>query len=185
MRRTDSELWDLILRNDQSAWCELVDRYKALVYGVGTYLGLSQADTADCFQQTWLSLYQHRRQLKDTSKISSWLVTTAKREALRLKRGAVSLPNDSLERIADDSPGPDSELELIERQVWLESALKDLDTPCQRLLDAFFFCEHEGTYEEIAKELGYSANTLGAKRLRCMQKLKAILQKNGYWRERI
>ncbi len=184
MARTDNQLWAGILNNDQSAWSELVDRYKALVYGVAAYMGLSQADCGDCFQQTWVLLYQHRHQLCDTSKISSWLVTTAKREALRLKSRSIAKLDDCLENLPDQSPAPDLELELMEQQAWLEGALQEIDRPCRQLLDAFFFSDRETSYEELARTLGYSANTLGAKRLRCLRRLRDILEKNGYWRER-
>ncbi|MEW6052070.1 MAG: sigma-70 family RNA polymerase sigma factor [Candidatus Zixiibacteriota bacterium] len=185
MAKTDSELWAEILLGSHAAWGELVERYKSLVYGVSSYIGLSMADSADCFQQTWVLLYQNRAQIHDSTRISSWLVTTAKREALRLKqRSGAILSERRLPEDRDTNPLPDEELEQLEAQVHLETALEELDLPCRKLLHLFFFANEEQTYEQIARDLGFAPNTLGAKRRRCLEKLKRILIAQGYFEER-
>lgn len=185
MSRSDVELWTAILADEQTAWAELVERYKALVYAACSYTGLSQSDSKDVFQQTWLQLYQHRRNLTDPTRISAWLVTTARREAIHLrKKNKTHCSDVSIADTADPKPGPEEELLILERQMQLEIALRELDTPCRTLLTAFFFESEEMKYHEIAVSLGYAPNTLGAKRRRCLDRLRKILQKMGYLAER-
>jgi RNA polymerase sigma factor (sigma-70 family) len=182
---TDALLWDRIADGDQRAWEILVRRYSRLVYAVLTHYGLSLTDAADCFQDTWALLFQHRKRIRDGSRLSSWLFTTAKREALRSARRRSRQP---FELIPTDSvasePLPDEALEQIEKQVRLELALDRIDQRCRQVLKLFFFAPEEQSYEEIAKSLGLSANTLGPLRRRCLQRLKDILVADGFLDER-
>jgi RNA polymerase sigma factor (sigma-70 family) len=185
VHKTDIELWEEILHNRPESWKELVSRYQRLVYAVATRSGLSLADAADCFQQTWVLLYQNRRKLKDPSRISAWLVTTAKREAMRLSRLAEKdSGGDVNPEEPDPSPLPDVALERLECQIHLELALKQIDPRCRRILEEFFYAAEEESYEEIARKLGLAPNSLGPIRRRCLEKLKEILISNGYLRER-
>jgi RNA polymerase sigma factor (sigma-70 family) len=182
--QTDADLWSEIRLGSEDAWRGLVQRHANLVYGVCSYVGLTQADSADCFQQTWMLLYQNRHRIKDASRLSSWLVTTAKREAIRLHRRSNNGPNDINLGAVDPNPMPEARMLQLERQGQLEIALGQMEPMCRRLLDAFFFADDKKSYRDIAKSLGYSPNTLGAKRRRCLDKLKRILVQNAYWDER-
>ena len=105
MSKSDSEIWQLILRSDKKAWEILVNRYQALVYTIPSRAGLNLADCADCFQQTWLLLYENRKKVKDPSRIAAWLATTAKRETLkRLRQREVGGDVDKTEPIDSRLP---------------------------------------------------------------------------------
>jgi RNA polymerase sigma factor (sigma-70 family) len=182
---SDSDLWAAILVGNQSAWTELVNRYKSLVYTTCTYLGLSQAEAGDAFQQTWVLLYQKRNQIKNPERLSAWLVTTARREAIHLKnRAGVKSVDAEVADFADPNPDPEQEMVLMEQQARLETAVSQLDQPCQAVVEEFFFAPEEPSYEQVARKLGYAPNTLGAKRRRCLEKLRQILEKLGYLCER-
>jgi len=139
------------------------------------------ADAADCFQQTWVTLYRKRNSIHNPSRLSAWLVTTAKREVLRVKRRQARTERiDLLEKQISLESLPDEELEQIERQAHLEVALKQLGLRCREIVEIFFFAPEEQTYDQIAKSLKISANSLGPIRRRCLQRLKDILLKNGF-----
>jgi len=177
---TDRDLWRKTLAGDSAAWQLLVKRYQSLVYAVATRAGLSMADAADCFQQTWIALYENRHRIQDPTRLSAWLVTTAKREAMRLRRRV--LPDTGDEAGIDHpdrSPLPDEELIQIERQAHLEMALAELDPRCRQVIELFFFAPEEQSYHEIAESLGMTTNSLGPVRRRCLERLKEILRKNG------
>ncbi len=182
---TDSELWQAILNNNPEAWRQLVERYQSLVYAVCLRSGLPIADVADCFQQTWVSLYKSRNSIKDPIRLSAWLVTTAKREVLkakRLKDRGINI--DSAVELIMPSVLPDEELEQLERQAQIELAMIRLDNRCRKVLEALFFAPESESYESIARSLGISANSLGPLRQRCLEKLKKILEENGFDEER-
>lgn len=181
MSHSDSELWQQLLDGDSNAWAIIVKRYQSLIYAVATRSGLSQVDAADCFQQTWILLYNNRKKLQDPSRLSAWLVTTAKREAFRLKRRAGSDPgDDDANEQSDTSPLPDEQLLETEKQAQLEIAIAQLDPRCQKLIEAFFFAEEDKSYEKIATSLGIASNSLGPVRRRCLERLKRVLEENGY-----
>ena len=181
MKRTDAEIWAEALSGKSTAWKELIDKYQSLVYAVATRAGLSMADAADCFQQTFVLLYQNRQKITDPTRISAWLVTTAKRESIRLGRQSrnVREPEPSMEQ-ADDSPVADELLDQVERQALLEVALRQLDDRCQTLLKALFFAPEDLSYEQVAKSVGIAFNSLGPIRARCLQRLRKLLEENGY-----
>lgn len=177
---SDAELWQEISDGHDNAWGLLVERYKALVYSVCTYTGLTMTESADVFQDTWLQLFKHRQSLADPSRISSWLVTTARREAIRVRKRNARIVSQVDDEAVDLSELPDEKLEQLELQAQLETALKEIDQPCRKILHAFFFSPEDHSYDEIAKVLGYSPNTLGAKRRRCLERLKLLLTGLGY-----
>lgn len=177
----DAKIWRLVLKEDHRAWEALVRRYQALVYTVVTRAGLSPDDAGDAFQQTWVNLYQHRSELRDPSRLSAWLVTTAKREALGMRRRTGrEVGDEALSARPDTGLLPDEELRKLELQAHLETALAELDTRCRKLTELFFFEPEERSYEEIARALGIATNSLGPIRRRCLERLKQILLKNGY-----
>jgi RNA polymerase sigma factor (sigma-70 family) len=177
---TDRDLWQKTLAGDPAAWQLLVKRYQSLVYAVATRAGLSMADAADCFQQTWVALYENRRRIQDPTRLSAWLVTTAKREAMRLRRRALLDTGDGTEiDHPDRSPLPDEELITLELQAQLEIAVAELDPRCRQVVELFFFAPEEQSYDQIAESLGMTMNSLGPVRRRCLERLKQILRKNG------
>jgi RNA polymerase sigma factor (sigma-70 family) len=179
--RTDAELWPDVIAGSADAWNELVKRYQPLVYAVSTRSGLSLADAADCFQQTWVALFEQRRRLRNPERLSAWLVTTAKREAIRLRRLAEREDREiDMREQASDGPLPDDEILALERQMQLELAIQELDPRCREVIELFFFAEESRTYEQIAAILGLSGNSLGACRHRCLERLKNILLRNGF-----
>ncbi len=186
MSQTDTDLWPAVVDGNQEAWATIVKRYQALVYAVATRVGLSQMEAADCFQQTWVLLYNNRKKLNDPSRLSSWLVTTAKREALRIRRRAGVDPGaeDERQEPSDESPNPEEYLLATEKQAQLEIAIDQLDDRCRRLVEAFFFADEEKSYEQIAADLGLAFNSLGPIRRRCLERLKKLLMENGYWEVR-
>jgi len=181
MSKTEVELWHEVLSGSAAAWRELVGRYQPLVYAVATRAGLSVADAADCFQQTWVALFEQRERLRNPSRLSAWLVTTAKREALRLRREADRTRGDmTTGEPVDSNPLPDEELDLLQRQAHLEVAIRELEPRCRRLVDLFFFAPKKHSYDEIASALEMTSNSLGPYRRRCLQRLQRILRRNGF-----
>ncbi len=181
MDKTDVELWQDVQDGVDGAWNVLIERFQALVYSVVIRAGLSSADAADCFQQTWVLLYKNRKRIKDPARLSAWLVTTAKREALRTIRKSRRFMADepSRETPADD-PLPSEALERLELQAELERALKQIDSRCRALLQAIFFSPESQSYADIAADLGLAVNSLGPIRQRCLKRLRQRLEENGY-----
>lgn len=181
MKKSDTEIWKEVLAGKSGAWEELVLRYQALVYAVATRAGLNTGDVEDCFQQVWYLLYKNRKKISDPSRLSAWLVTTAKRESIRLSRRAGSTDSDDETfKVVDTGPLQDEELETLELQGQLEIGLNALEKRCREILYAMFFASENKSYEEIAREIGIAPNSIGPIRRRCLERLKKILEEYGY-----
>ncbi len=180
MRDSLNRTWQRILDGDPSAWDELVGHYSALVYSTALRCGLTSGDAEDCAQHTWMSLYTGRRAVRDPSKLPSWLISTASRTARRLLRRRTSLAQieQASERI-QPSPEPDEAIARLQQRAVLERALTELDPKCEVVLRSLFLSPDEPTYEEVARQLRIPANSLGPVRMRCLKKLKTILENLG------
>lgn len=177
---TDAELWEDILKSDDRAWRTLIARYESLVYAVATRSGLTYHEAADCFQQTWASLYASRKRIKDPSRISAWLVTTAKRQVIRtIKRRPIEPSDDPWNEMADSNPLPDADLKNLQLRTHVKNALEEIDSRCQKLLRLLFYAPEDLSYNEVAKELNISTNALGPARKRCLERLRKIIEKDG------
>jgi RNA polymerase sigma factor (sigma-70 family) len=159
-----------------------VAQYESLVYTVVTRVGLSYHEAADCFQQTWVLLYESRKKIQDPARLPGWLATTARREALKtLKRGRRNVELDeSSDTYVDTGALPDEEMEKIELQSQLTEALALIDDRCAKLLKAMLLDPEDESYEEIAARFGISSNALGPARRRCLDRLKGALEKIGF-----
>src|SRR5262249_59556037 len=105
---------------DSHAWRELVNRYRRLAYGIPRALGLQTADAEEVFQHTFTALVESLPRLRDASRLEAWLVTAARRAALRVKPGdrRRARLSEAWARGAEASnprPGPEDEIERIPR----------------------------------------------------------------------
>ncbi|MFF0158139.1 RNA polymerase sigma factor [Streptomyces sp. NPDC005263] len=74
---------------DQTAWGRLIQRYRPIVWTVARSHGLRPADCEDVCQVTWLRVIENVGALNDPSRLGAWIVTTARREALKVSGNGV------------------------------------------------------------------------------------------------
>jgi RNA polymerase sigma factor (sigma-70 family) len=158
---------------DQRSWDRLVDRYAGLVWSVIRGHRLSGADAADASQTTWLRLVEHADGLKDPARVGAWLATTARRECLRILRGAGrQIPyGEDLPEPPCDEPEIDARLLRNERDAQLWEAFKRLPQRDQSLL-RLLVAEPAPSYQEIACALDMPIGSIGPTRARCLERLR-------------
>ena len=174
-------IWIAVIQGEHEAWKELVFRYSSLIYSVAKRAGLSSDDAEDCMQHTWLKLYDHRHKIKEPNKLPGWLITTTTRRAYRMLKHQHKTQVDIDENRPANKSLPDEELIRFERYAQLEAALEKLDPRCQKIVHFFFNSPHDQTYQDIARKLGISPNSLGPTKMRCLKKLREILIEMGYF----
>jgi len=181
MKKTVSEIWNEVLEGHSDAWTQLVRMFAPLVFTVARRAGLSQTDAEDCVQQTWIALYRGRNNIKDPSRLPAWLLRVASRVAMRLVREQArqQLVSRQAETSTPAIP-PDEVLQRLERLTHLEIGLSQLDRRCSKVLREVFLAPPDKTYRDIAADLGIAPNSLGPTRMRCLQKLRKILEALGY-----
>ena len=71
---------------DGAAWAALVRRYQRIVYAIAMRTGADEHAAADVFQTVFARLHEHLPRLSPPERLQAWIVTTAKREALRMRQ---------------------------------------------------------------------------------------------------
>ena len=162
---------------DQAAWDALVERYLPLVFSVVRRYRLSGHDAADVSQTLWLRLVENVATIREPRALSSWIITTTRREALRvLAAGQRMTPVDSttgFDTAKFDGPDTDAELLRAERHQALRDGLAQLK-PEERQLMLLLIADPPPTYAEIAGRLGISVGSIGPTRGRCLEKLRSM-----------
>ena len=164
-------------QGDQGAWNKLVDEHSRLLWSVARSFRLDAADANDVVQTTWLRLLEHLDRIEDPSRLVGWLVTTARREAMRvLRRSGRERPviEDTVLDRPDDGPPVDSALLQDERNRALWEAFARLNEKCRQLLRVAV--THPQAYDEISEALGMPIGSIGPTRRRCLTQLRALLE---------
>jgi RNA polymerase sigma factor (sigma-70 family) len=158
-------------RADQRAWDELVKEFSPVLRRViGAFrLGAHQVD--DVVQATWLRLVLSIHTIEDPAAVPGWLVTTARREAIR------SLHASSRDLIVEEvhaaepaaTASTEDDAVLGERRAALRAAMSRLPGR-QRELAASLLDERP--YNELAHELRMPVGSIGPVRARLMARLR-------------
>jgi len=159
---------------DQRAWSLLVGRFERLVLGAARSAGLSEADANDAAQMTWLRLFQNLSRINDASRLGGWLVTTVRRESLRVRGRGAHRPLD------DESGVPEwtysdttlDDLFSAERDAALRSLLARLPERDRTLLN-MLTSEPPNSYAEIGAAMGMPVGSIGPTRARSLSRLVA------------
>ena len=176
--QSDPALVRACLDGDELAWEELVDRYGRLVYSIPRRTGLADADADDVFQNVFTTLFRRLGDLRDQTRLSSWLITTTHRECWRLgKRAARYVELD--DAIVDVGAPPGDEVVRWEREQQIRQALRRVDDRCRELLTALFLNPATPSYEQIGARLGMPVGSIGPTRARCFKKLEVVLLEMG------
>jgi RNA polymerase sigma factor (sigma-70 family) len=177
-----TELVRLARARDRDAWNELVRRYAPLVWRVALSFRLDHADAKDVSQHTWFALAERLAGLRDPERLAAWLVTTARREALRmheLRRRELRpawWPDGVEETAPDRCPERCALLNARDRLLW--RAFAALPENCRRLLGLIAHAP-ELRYPQVAQLLGVKPSTIGSSRHRCLHALRRKLSVLG------
>jgi RNA polymerase sigma factor (sigma-70 family) len=180
-----AELLRAAADGDQTAWNQLVERFKGLVWSICRSYGLNQADAADAFQLTWLRLLEHVDSIENPARLPGWLATTCRRECLGLLRRANRLSptgDDAVfDRAAAPVPPADESLLISDRDAGLWRAFVRLSQRCQEILRLLVLeaDQRPPSYELVAAALGMPKGSLGPTRGRCLQQLRKLLDIEG------
>jgi RNA polymerase sigma factor (sigma-70 family) len=165
----------------EEAFGELVAELTSTLWHVARATGLSRPDAEDVVQTTWLSLVSHLKTIHTPAALKSWLVTTTRREAWRVRAAELrQLPTDQdwLTTIPDQAAGSEERLVMEQEMRDLHTAFLTLSTRCQELLRIVAFVTRPD-YDEVAAKLGMARGSVGPTRGRCLEKLRGVLYPEG------
>jgi RNA polymerase sigma factor (sigma-70 family) len=180
MEPTDELLVLACARGDAVAWDLLVDRYKRLIYTIARRSSLDEDQATDVMQMVFMILLERIDTIEQPAEIGAWLVSTTRREAWRMRRRervspASGAPEEYAAQLLDQEPLPDEQVQILEEQHRVRTALDGLDERCRRLLTLLFLVRDQPTYAAIAQIMAMPEGAIGPTRARCLQKLRRLL----------
>jgi RNA polymerase sigma factor (sigma-70 family) len=156
------------------AWEALIARFRPAVMAVARRHRLGHADQEDVTQRTWLALVANLHRINDPERVPGWLMTTARREALRVVGGLNRETPVAAHELPDEGEEVHFEerLSAAERGLALHRAL-DAVPARQRTLMRRLMAEPAPSYQQVSSELGIPVGSIGPTRQRCLDRLRA------------
>jgi RNA polymerase sigma factor (sigma-70 family) len=183
--QTDAVLIQRCLSGDEQGWSELLAKYKNLIFSVPIKLGFSPEDASDIFQSVCVAVLRELEQLREPRALPAWLISLTWHKCMRwnrkhrkyILRDYVEEPDSSP---VDWRPVPEEIVAQAEREQILREATAELPDLCAKLIELLFFETPAVPYEEAAKRLGMAKGSIGATRMRCLEKQRRLLEKRGF-----
>ena len=176
--------WDLAadcctrwLDGDASGLDELVRLMTPVLWQVARACSLAGEEAEDVVQTTWVAFVRSADRLRDAQSVGGWLTTTARREAWRVSRlgsRTTIVEDDTMDRVVPSERSAETEVVTRDESDQLWSAVGALDQRCQMLLRVVAFADRPD-YAGIARDLGMPVGSIGPTRMRCLRKLKVLL----------
>ncbi len=180
--REDEILIRECLNGNDQAWSALIDKYKNLLFSIPIKYGLPPDDANEIFQAVCLTLLRELPQLWEPRALAAWLIRTAAHQCKRHRRDQQWYADDPVDENLDAGTDqlPDKLLQELEREQILREAIKEQPPECRKLIDFLFFKDPPLRYDEAAQALGMAKGSVGATRIRCLEKLRRSLDKRGF-----
>jgi RNA polymerase sigma-70 factor (ECF subfamily) len=161
-----------------AAFCELVDSYKKLIYGVilRTVTDRSRAD--DLAQEVFLRAYRGLSTFRGESSIATWLfritrnVCVEVRDRRRFERSLDVVDHDG--RLLLDPGATDRTFADMELHDRLDKALAQLPAAARFLVSAHYLGGQK--YEDLAQALDLPVGTVKTHLYRAKRRLRALLE---------
>ena len=158
--------------SQETVFEKLVDLYYPSLYRFAFSLTRQESEACDLTQETFLIWARKGHQVRDDTKVKSWLFTTLHREYLQKHRRRVRFPEVEVEAAEVELPEiPPVSTERLDRQNVLE-ALGRLDTNFQAALALFYLEDH--TYPEIAEILQIPLGTVKSRLNAARKRLQGV-----------
>ena len=151
----------------------LVDLHYGPLYRFAMSLTRAESDASDLVQQTFLTWATKGHQLRDLSKVKSWLYTTLHRAFLESRRRSTRFPH--LEISEAEAELPNVEPDLVSRLDAQEvlHLLSRVDEQFQAAVALFYLEDY--SYNEIAGILEIPLGTVKSRIARGLAQLKELV----------
>jgi RNA polymerase sigma-70 factor (ECF subfamily) len=178
----DNEIISRVLKGEQNAYAELVNRYQAYVFTLVLRMIKTREDAEEVAQDVFIKAYRSLADFRGESKFSTWLYTIANTSSitfLRKKKLDVhSLDNEKVFEVADskDSGFRANLVEQKSRVNMVNEAIAMLSPDDAEIITLFYKAEQN--LEEIARILRLETNTVKVRLHRARTRLKEKMEKN-------
>ena len=174
----------LILKSSSKRPMNSTEQFEAIVnehyeplFRFGLSLTRSESDACDLTQQTFYIWATKGHQLRDVSKVKTWLFTTLHRLFLTMHRRAIRFPETDLEEAGNQLPSVAPARFNVGDSSQALSALARVDDIYQAAV-ALFYLE-DCSYKETAAILEVPVGTVKSRIARGIAQLREILLSDG------
>ncbi len=180
--REDKQLVRECLLGSEEAWSELIDKYKSLIFSIPLKRGLPREDAAEIFQAVSVTLLEELSTLREPQALPAWLIRLTIRKCMRWNEDARRFGGEEIhdDSVVDTDRLPEDLLGELEREQILRESLAEASPECRQLIDLLFFNDPPLRYEQAAEALGLAKGSMGATRMRCLEKLRLSLDRKGF-----
>ena len=179
--RQDHLLVQDCLHGNQEAWSAIDRKYKNLIFSIPIKRGFSPDDAADIFQTVCLALVSELPRLREPRALPAWLIQTTSHKCFQWQdkswRSTEITRGDTLGRIAE---GTGRAFGGLQREQIVRDAVAELSTQCRRLVELLFYRMPASSYDDLAASLEIPKGSVGPTRMRCLEKLRRLLEKKGF-----
>ena len=178
----DNEIISRVLKGEQNAYAELVNRYQAYVFTLVLRMIETSEDAEEVAQDVFVKAYRSLADFRGESKFSTWLYTIANTTSitfLRKKKLDVhSLDNEKVFEVADskDSGFRANLVEQKSRVNMVNEAIAMLSPDDAEIITLYYKAEQN--LEEISRILRLATNTVKVRLHRARTRLKEKMEKN-------
>lgn len=177
----EGDLLQLLRSDDPQAFAELYERYRLDVYRYGLTIVKVPQQAEDLLQDTFIRLWDVRHRLEIKTGIRQYLLRICHNRAIDInKQVAVNrqLVDQLFNHYQDDSASLECSLVDLQRyDALVEEALSSLSPQRRRVYE---MCKKEKkSYEEVARELQLSTNTVKAHMTQANALLREYIRKNA------
>lgn len=170
-------------RGEPSAWDRLVRRFRPLVRGIARSYRLDESAIDDVVQLVWLRLIEHLERIREPRALSTWIITTARHESLRLARAQAKLVSIDL-FLVDAEPAAEhvdiaGALLRSETARIIREGLAELP-PLQRDVLLLLSIDPPLSYRDISSILDIPMGSIGPTRARGLERLRATPAVRAY-----
>jgi RNA polymerase sigma-70 factor (ECF subfamily) len=160
--------------SDDLGFESLVARYYGPLYQFAFSLTRAEADACDLTQQTFYIWATKGHQLRDGSKVKTWLFTTLHREFLNMRRKVVRFPHFELTEMDQDLPAISPDLVNTLDSARVVELLDQVSEPYKAALALFYMEDY--SYKEIADILDIPLGTVQSRISRGMAQLQQLIR---------
>jgi RNA polymerase sigma-70 factor (ECF subfamily) len=156
---------------------QVVTEHYAMLYRFALSLTRNEAESLDLTQQTFYIWATKGGQLRDASKLKSWLCTTLYREFLGDRRHAQRFPQVDISLVEAELPPVEAEAVGKMDAALVMEALLEVDEIHRAPLMLFYI--EDRSYQEIAEIVGVAPGTVMSRLARGKQQLRRIISEKA------
>ena len=149
---------------------QIVSQHYETLYRFAFSLTRTEADACDLTQQTFYIWATKGHQLRDRSKVKSWLFTILHREFLNIRKKAVRFPHFELSDAIEDLPTISPEMVSTLDAARVIEFLGQVQEPYRAALTLFYLEDY--SYKEIAEILEVPIGTVRSRISRGLAQLQ-------------